>query len=212
MRPASRAWPRPSASSYNLRVDNDGDAKQDVVLKVTFGKPNEQGVQKLRIRRNGRPLLRGKTSRYGSVRVNSNGKGVRAYAGMRDDPFFFDLDGFINILSQEPGKSFLGCNSPRTDKFAGTNVSSIVIELKPSLLTRQGNSNIGVWATTNKGSAQIDRMGRPAIATVFIPNNPFEVEGHGALAEGQLQQGAPGERPGELPRRGRRHASRRCSR
>ena len=101
---------------------------------------------------------------------------MRAFAGMRDDPFFFDLDGFNNILSQEPGKSFLGCNSPRTDKFAGTNVSSIVIELRPSHLTRQGNSNIGVWATTNKGNAQIDRMGRPAIATVFIPNNPFEVK------------------------------------
>ena len=72
--------------------------------------------------------------------------------------------------------SFLGCNSPRTDKFAGTNVSSIVIELRPSLLTRQGSSDIGVWATTNKGNAQVDRMGRPAIATVFIPNNPFEAK------------------------------------
>lgn len=160
--------------SYNLRVDNDGDAVQDVVLKVTFGKPNKKGVQTMRIHRNGRTLLTGRTSRYGAVRVNSNGRGVRAYAGMRDDPFFFDLDGFINILSEEPGKSFLGCNSPRTDKFAGTNVSSIVIELRPSHLTQGGESNIGVWATTNKGPAQVDRMGRPAIGTVFIPNNPFE--------------------------------------
>jgi hypothetical protein len=160
--------------SYNLRVDNDGDAKQDVVLKTTFGKPNDQGVQTLRIRRNGRTLLTGKTSRYGTVKVNNNGHGVRAYAGMRDDPFYFDLDGFLDILSNEPGKSFLGCTSPRTDKFAGTNVSSLVIELKRSQLTRKGSSQIGVWATTNKGNAQIDRMGRPAIGTVFIPNNPFE--------------------------------------
>jgi hypothetical protein len=162
--------------SYNLRVDNDGDAVEDVVLKATFGKPNRRGVQHLRIRRNGRTLVTGKTSRRGRVHVN-RGNGVRAYAGLRDDPFFFDLDGFVNILSGEPGKSFLGCTSPRTDKFAGTNVSSIVIELRPSLLTGGGNGNIGVWATTNKGRAQIDRMGRPAIATVFIPNNPFEAQG-----------------------------------
>jgi hypothetical protein len=159
--------------SYNLRVDNDGDAVEDVVLKATFGKPNNKGVQTLRIRRNGRNLVAGRTSRYGTVRVN-HGNGVRAFAGMRDDPFFFDLDGFLEILSQEQGKSFLGCTSPRTDKFAGTNVSSIVIELRRSLLTGGGDGNIGVWATTNKGSAQIDRMGRPAIGTVFIPNNPFE--------------------------------------
>jgi hypothetical protein len=36
---------------------------------------------------------------------------------------------------------------------------------------------IGVWATTNRGGSQIDYMGRPAIATVFIPNNPFEAKG-----------------------------------
>ena len=162
--------------SYNFRVDNNGDAKQDVVLSVTFGNPNKQGVQKLQVRRNGKLILNGKTSPFGKV-VANRGRGVRAFAGMRDDPFFFDLDGFLNILSSQPGKSFLGCTSSRPDKFAGSNVSSIVLELNRSLLTRRGSSKIGVWATTNQGGAQVDRMGRPAIATVFIPNNPFEPVG-----------------------------------
>jgi hypothetical protein len=109
--------------------------------------------------------------------VNKSKNGVRAFAGMRDDPFFFDLQGFLNILSSDPGKSFLGCSSPRPDAFAGSNVSSIVVELNRSLLTRRGSSKIGVWATTNQGGAQVDRMGRPAIATVFIPNNPLEPVG-----------------------------------
>jgi Domain of unknown function (DUF4331) len=162
--------------SYNFRIDNNGDAKQDVVLSVTFGNPNKQGVQRLQVRRNGKLILNGRTSPFGRV-VANKGKGVRAFAGMRDDPFFFDLQGFLNILSKEPGKSFLGCTSSRPDAFAGSNVSSIVLELKPSLLSRRGSSKIGVWATTNQGTAQIDRMGRPAIATVFIPNNPFEPVG-----------------------------------
>jgi len=176
--------------SYNFRIDNNGDAKEDVILGVTFGNPNNQGVQKFQIRRNGKVILNGKTSRFGKVAVNK-GKGVRAFAGMRDDPFFFDLDGFLNILSSAPGKSFLGCTSPRSDKFAGSNVSSIVLDLKSSLLTRSGSSKIGVWATTNMGADQVDRMGRPAIATVFIPNNPFEPVGSEPSLKNTYNHGVP---------------------
>jgi hypothetical protein len=47
-----------------------------------------------------------------------------------------------------------------------------VLEVPSKLLTA-GSSKIGVWASTNTSDLQIDRMGRPAIATVFIPNNPI---------------------------------------
>jgi hypothetical protein len=176
--------------SYNLHVDNNGNAKDDVVLRVTFGKPNRRGVQRLLVRRNGRRLVAGKTSRFGRVVVNKR-KGVRAFAGMRDDPFFFDLQGFLDILSKDPGKSFIGCSPPRPDKFAKTNVSSIILELKPSLLTRKGKSMIGVSASTNKGRSQVDRMGRPAIATVFIPNNPFEAQGSEPSLKNTYNHGRP---------------------
>jgi hypothetical protein len=162
--------------TYNLRVDNDGDAAEDVVLSVGFGRPNSKGVQRMVVRRDGTVLARGRTSAFGDVRV-ARGHGIEAYAGMRDDPFFFDLGGFLNILSSEPGKSFIGCTAPRQDSFAGTNVSSIVLQVPSRLLTRSGSTQIGVWATTDRGGVQIDRMGRPAIATVFIPNNPFEPAG-----------------------------------
>jgi hypothetical protein len=176
--------------TYNFRVDNNGDAKEDVVLAATFGKPDKKGAQDLTIRRNGKLLVSGKTSVGGKVVVNQR-KGVKAYAGLRDDPFFFDLDGFLGILSTKQGESFLGCTSPRPDKFAGSNVSSIVIELRPSLLTAKGDSNIGVWATTDMGKKQIDRMGRPAIATVFIPNNPFEPKGSEPSLKNTYNHGVP---------------------
>ena len=162
--------------TYSLRVDNNGDARPDVNLRVAFGRPNASGVQSMTVRRNGKVLVTGRSSRFGEVRVNRSGA-VSAFAGMRDDPFFFDLNGFLNILSTKPGESFLGCKKPRPDAFKGTNVSSIVLELPASLLTRAGSTAIGVWATTNRGGKQIDRMGRPAIGTVFIPNNPFEPKG-----------------------------------
>ena len=120
--------------------------------------------------------LDGRSTGFGkSPVVNRKPNGVRFFAGRRDDPFFFDLLGFINILG--PGRSLLGCGAatshPELDTFKGQNVSSIVIELPSSLLEPNGNPHIGVWATTNVGGTQIDRMGRPAINTVFIPNNPL---------------------------------------
>lgn len=164
---------RTKAATYWLRVDSNGDAVSDVDLGVSFSKPNAAGVQTMTVTRNGKRLLAGKTSPGKAVTVNREGA-VRAYAGLRDDPFFFDLDGFINILSKEAGKSFLGCTGARTDFFAGKNVSSIVLELPAGMLTRSGSTMIGVWSATTVGSKQIDRMGRPAINTVFIPQNPFE--------------------------------------
>jgi hypothetical protein len=173
--------------TYNFRIDNDGDAGADVVLRVKFGRVGARGVQSMEVRRNGELLVAGRTSAFGRTVINRTRPapvaprltgglavaGAKAFAGMRDDPFFFDLNGFINILSNEPGKSFVGCQRTRPDFFAGTNVSSIVLELPSRLVTRR-SPNIGVWATTNRGGEQIDRMGRPAIATVFIPSNPFE--------------------------------------
>jgi hypothetical protein len=175
--------------TYNFRVDNNGDAVADVVLGVKFGRVGATGAQSMEVRRNGRLLVAGRTSKFGRAVINRSRPAaapvaprltggaavasVKAFAGMRDDPFFFDLNGFINILSNEPGKSFIGCQGTRPDFFAGTNVSSIVVELPSRLLTRR-SPNIGVWATTDRGGEQIDRMGRPAIATVFIPSNPFE--------------------------------------
>jgi hypothetical protein len=164
---------RTKAVTYWLRVDSNGDAVSDVDLGVSFSKPNAKGVQTMAVTRNGSRILTGKTSPGRTVTVNRAGS-VRGYAGLRDDPFYFDLDGYINILSQEAGKSFLGCKGARTDFFAGKNVSAIVLELPARLLTRSGSSQIGVWGATTVGSRQVDRMGRPAINTVFIPQNPFE--------------------------------------
>ena len=172
--------------AYWLRVDNNGDAVADVNLKVEFTKPNAKGVQVMKVSRNGKQLVTGRTSPGTAVTIN-RGMGVKAYAGLREDPFFFDLAGYLDIMAAldadktNDAKSFVGCTSPRADFFKGLNVSSIVIELPPSLLTRSGSSAIGVWAATTVGGKQVDRMGRPAINTVFLPNNPFPGEQKGQV-------------------------------
>jgi Domain of unknown function (DUF4331) len=183
---------------YWLLVDNDGDAVADVRYRVNFKSPRN-GVQRFEVRRNGRVLIP-----FGEGRMSQrtlavvSGGGVRAFAGLRDDPFFFDLDGFLNItapLDTDPSndaKSFIGCQGQgsRPDFFKGTNVSSIVLEVPDSQLTA-GSPNIGFWAATTIGGKQNDRMGRPAIATVFIPNNPIPPDNTGDSQKSTYNKAQP---------------------
>ena len=86
---------------------------------------------------------------------------VRCARGRFDDPFFFDLLSFRNGLAFCPG-------GVGTNFFRGLDTLAIVLEL-PS--AHFGTSQIGVWGLTSQGGKTIDRMGRPAINTVFIPSN-----------------------------------------
>jgi len=173
---------------YDLNIDNDGDAVADIVLSTRFGAPQADGVQELEVRNNGKLLIPkdlGRSTGFSEATPYvATSDGVSVFAGQRDDPFFFDLLGFLNItkaldafgLDNDPNnnaESFVGCMTPRSDFFLGRNVSSIVLEVPSSILTGGGDSSIGVWGTTMSGGEQIERMGRPAINTVFIPNNPI---------------------------------------
>jgi hypothetical protein len=186
---------------YWLNVDNDGDAVADVRYSVAFGK-QRNGVQRFEVRRNGKVLIsmgKGRTTAFGAAPEIVAGGGVRAFAGMRDDPFFFDLDGFLNItapLDTDPSndaKSFIGCSGQgsRPDTFAGSNVSSIVLEVPDSQLNAADSTNVGIWAATTIGPGQNDRMGRPAIATVFIPNNPIPPDNAGDSMKSTFNHAQP---------------------
>ena len=186
--------------SYNFRIDSNGDAVADRTIRVRFNKPDGDGSQHMRVDvldTNGNELLdfAGSSTGFGQTPiVNTGPSGVKFFAGRRDDPFFFDLFGFINILDFS-GRSLANCATgaphPRPDTFLNQNVSSIVLEVPSSMLEGGGDSNIGVWATTNVGDHQIDRMGRPAINTVFIPNNPIPPDNVGSSKKTTFNHGDP---------------------
>jgi len=143
-------------ASYDFKIDTNGDAKEDFTYKVTFSAADGSGGQNVTLRRvppsgAGAVLARGRTGNNIAV---SGGGLLRA--GVFDDPFFFDLVAFRNGLAFCPG-------GVGTNFFAGLNVASIVLEVPSSSL----GTNIGVWARTEMNGQQIDRMGRPAINTVF---------------------------------------------
>lgn len=155
---------------YILNVDRNGDAVQDLAYVVRFDN-GAAGNQTYTVTRytgaNARSLTNGvvrgsgSTAGNGSAALKGDGK---VFAGVRSDPFFFDLTGFVGTLFNI-GDDALG--DVPTDIFAGFNTNAIVIEVPDDQL----GGNIGVWGQTTwwNGSAWVagDQMGRPAINTVF---------------------------------------------
>jgi hypothetical protein len=160
-----------SAGLYQFRIDNNGDAVPDVTYNVTFGAAASDGTQTVSVKKaagaaadtlsdGGTNVIAGKTTAATAGAHVNTGGGVKLFAGLRDDPFFFDLNAFkAGLAFRNPGNNF----------FKGLNASAIVLELPASDFLASGKTAAGVWAVTSKGGSVIDRMGRPAIATVFIP-------------------------------------------
>lgn len=82
----------------------------------------------------------------GQVNTNSD---FRVFAGVRDDPFFFDEEAFLNTV-QSGSPQF---TDPGTDFFAGLNVASIVVGIDVSAIS-QGSGEArftqSVWLSTER--------------------------------------------------------------
>ncbi len=158
---------------YEFLIDTNGNARPDITVRTQFTAP-DNGEQEYTVRwikgDDSRVIARGETGEVESE------DGVKSFAGLRDDPFFFDLNAF------NAGAAF--CQGPGgtgSDFFLGLNTSALVVEVPTGMI---GSGPVGVWGRTVVGGDQIERMGRPAILTVFIPPNPFEM---GSTAVGNLE-------------------------
>lgn len=156
--------------SYNIHVDNTGDLVADATASVTF---NGTGTQ-FTVSGLGDPITGAVTSSSANAPMVTEAGPIKVFAGLRDDPFFFDLVGFQSFLAgpYTPTAGLRQSGTP-ADTFAGTNVSAIVLEVPISALTGQSSSNTGsikAWASTSRGGTQLDRMAIPAINTALIPS------------------------------------------
>jgi hypothetical protein len=161
---------------YVINVDTSGDAVPDLAYVMRFeGKRKKQDWTLTRFSGEKARTLSGKGKRIaeGETGRVEKAKGTKVFAGLRSDPFFFDLAAFRDdVLGQPQGRSF--CDQPGgkgVDFFSSLNTNGIVIEQADSRL----GGKIGVWATTIGEGGQIDRMGRPAINTVFNSGNDKNV-------------------------------------
>jgi hypothetical protein len=141
-----------------FNIDNTGDNVEDLVIQAKFqdGKfrvygpvaPAAPGTSST-IRTNG-TMLEGTVTPYGAnvqPNIASNSAGMKAFVGPRDDPFFFDIVRFREILAGTATSFHAGTPAdPANDSFKGTNVLSLVVEVPKSML---GNAQtINVWGET----------------------------------------------------------------
>lgn len=141
----------PANVMYEFNIDNTGDNVEDLVIQclVQNGKmrvygPVAVGTPGLTstVKTSG-PVTEVAVTAYGASPVSTtNANGTRIFAGPRDDPFFFDLVRFKDILAGTQ----TGFRSPGVDSFAGTNVMSIVVEVPKTLLGTA--TTINVWGET----------------------------------------------------------------
>lgn len=140
---------------YQWKIDNNGDAVEDLVIQANA--TGSGGDQTMHFRGPVAPPQTGVLNRVihgptqtavvrvtnGPTPIIATHRGIKVFAGVRDDPFFFDLARFKEII----GGLATSFNNPGTDAFAGTNVLAIVIELPSSML---GGVKLGVWGTTSR--------------------------------------------------------------
>jgi hypothetical protein len=160
---------------YQFKIDNNGDAKEDLVIQATFDEGSGAN-QRMTLRGPAAPeaslagtnmsrLLTTGTSTVVNVGQSSGSTtGMQVFAGLRRDPFFIDLEQFFKIvpdrrpstgpLSTPLTQQATSFRSPGVDLLGTLNANalSIVLEMPKSQLVTStaSDARIGVWATTSR--------------------------------------------------------------
>jgi hypothetical protein len=141
---------------YQFKIDNTGDAVEDLVIQVTFD-AGTGAAQRYTVRGPVAPALKGNV---GSAAGSASA--VQVFAGLRADPFVIDLEQFFAILpDRRPSAGALSTpntatasafRTPGVDFLKPFNALSIVVELPKALLQPNFADALvfGVWATTSR--------------------------------------------------------------
>lgn len=192
---------------YRFEIENTGDAIPDLRIDVNFTPQtarNAPQIATIRLPGNKRhkTITFTAPTTVQTLAATANPfavttdpvTGVRFFAGLTDDPFYFDIVGFGrfvgSVLGSTPNPAFL---QRARDSFAGYNVHMIALEVPADMLRGPAGNVIGVSGVTlrrkfdkkddddekfwrfsrklrfAKGLEQIDRMAVPAVSTVLIP-------------------------------------------
>jgi hypothetical protein len=183
---------------YVINVDRNGNNLVDLAYVFTFGAAVGDNGQPYTVTRytgyNATSLKAGVklgTGWTGGTGIGTAKDGAKVFAGVRSDPFFFDLTAFIGTVFGIGSDSLL--DGDPNDFFAGLNTNAIVVEVPDDAL---GSTNIGVWGSTWYWSGgswnKADQMGRPAINTVF---NTSLVDGNAGQTKNRFNTTNPDQQP-----------------
>jgi hypothetical protein len=135
--------------------------------------------------------------------------GVMFFAGLTDDPFFFDIPAFGRFnASIRAGAPNPGVFSRGRDTFAGYNTMAIAMSL-PLSLVRGPSNQLGVIIETQRRTPQfynsrtgevagagrwtnVDRMGNPAVNVILVPFNQKNMHNAGSPIDDANRRFWPG--------------------
>lgn len=200
------------AIRYRFELDTTGDAKPDGDIDVRFsprvavgGVPQAQTAT-INLP-NGRTFTAPSTNSSNTadaaptpVVTTDPQSGVMFFAGLTDDPFFFDIPAFGRFnASIRAGAPNPGVFSRGRDTFAGYNTMAIAMRMPLSLI-RGPSNQLGVIIETQRRTPQfynsrtgevagagrwtnVDRMGNPAVNVVLIPFNQKNMHNAGSAID-----------------------------
>lgn len=189
------------ALRYRFEIETTGDAKPDGFIDVRFSPrlANAAGVPQAQTATislpNGRTFTAPSTNSSNSADVaptpvltTDSPTGVIFFAGLTDDPFFFDIPAFARFNgSIRAGNPNPGVFSRGRDTFAGYNTLAIAFSMPLSFIRGPGNE-LGLSCDTQRRSPQlynsrtgevagagrwvnVDREGVPAVNVALVPFN-----------------------------------------
>lgn len=153
---------------YEFRVDTNGDAVADIDFRITFS-DFKNGKQEARVRRatgtqaasdgnSGEIIIANAPVSFNEQPQVTGAGNYKFFAGIRSDPFFFDLMGFCN------NSRFTG-----NDYFIDKEVFGIVLEVPNAALGKQ--SKVGIWSRVlwshHEEWLQVARLGLPLVNILF---------------------------------------------
>ena len=198
------------AGLYEIHIDNNGDAKEDITYQfhfrtdvrnpdtflyntgpvLTLNSENLNVRQFYTVSRINGARRGGSSTNMGSFQVApanigpkstpdypalanaavyNLGTGGKVFAGPRDDPFFVDIGGIVDLLTLRPVQQLhkvppMASSADGVDGLRGYNVHTIAIQVPISQLVAGGeapaaptdaNAVIGVWATSSRSRVTI---------------------------------------------------------
>lgn len=166
--------------------------KPDVVLQFEFGAPKANGQQDVKLTTtwdgvkcvSNQPLYTTPLNTNPSVGQATlcGGSSVNVFAGLREDPFFFDVEQFFRVragaLGIGPAVGFRDFRKA-VDFTKGYNVNAIAVRIPQRLL--QGSTSaqtFDVWETisvkgTDGNYTQVERLARPAVNEGLVFTNDY---------------------------------------
>ena len=183
-----------TGAQYDIHVSRVSDnnatptGKTDAMLRFEFGAPAKDGSQPIKLTavRDGTmgtaPMgtLRTTPLAAGAApivsRADAGGGTFSVFAGLREDPFFFDVEQFFKVRAGALGMGpQIGFRNPGYDFTAGYNVLSIAVRVPRAWL--QGSTpatTFDAWTTISMGGKQLARLARPAIGEGLLTTVAYQ--------------------------------------